>query len=209
MVTYTGNYANPFDVNLDGNIALGQMGIFSLDTDMTVPLPTVKMILEEGWNLVSLPVDAILNSSTLISTFSNARYLWKYSNNNWHFYSADAGLRTLAQSYGYTLFSQITPGEGFWIFNTHNEELNFNGNSYNLIQKPLFQNLLPQAWHLLGTGQSVSAETLVPEILWTYSQTSGWKIHTSNSELIATIEEKAIPRTNTITQGQGFWIYKK
>lgn len=210
MVTSSGNYANPFDVNTDGTITLGQMGLFGISSGISVPLPTVKIILEQGWNLIALPVDTSLNTSVAINnSFPKARYLWKYANNQWYFYSNDAQLLTLAQNQGYALFSQITSGEGFWLFNTQNEELSFSGNGYNIMQKESFQNLIPQEWYLLGSGQTLSTAALIPEFLWTYTQTGGWRIQSNNAELTLTIEENALPRIDTVGQGQGFWIYKQ
>lgn len=209
MVPSGGNYANPFDVRNDGTLVFGQMGLFSINTGVTLPLPTVPLSLVSGWNLVSLPVDTALNTSNAIVTaFPNARYIWKYANENWYFYSANAGLVTLAQGMGYETISQINAGEGFWIYNSQNEERSFSGNGYNLTQKPFYGILDSEKWHLLGTGQTISIGAMEPQIAWVYSD-GQWQVYLGSSELIHSLGENTLPLVDTVAQGKGFWIYKK
>jgi len=209
MVTSSGNYANPFDINTDGNLALGQMGIFSINSNILVPPPSVEMILNQGWNLVSLPIDTSVTS--LGDSFPNARFIWKYSTGTWKFFSSDGALRSLAQSQGHTLFSEIQSGEGFWVYNTQNELLHFNGNSYDITQKAIFTTT-NSPWSLLGIGgnpkhpEAILNAKLNAKLIWNF--TDEWKIYTNDPVIYHQLEGSSIPFIEILPRGKGFWLHQ-
>lgn len=210
MVTSSGSYANPFDIANDGKILLGQMGAFKINATLN-PLPVViSLHLQEGWNLITLPVDITISSSALLQHFPHGSQIWKYENSSWQYYSNNAQNRNLAVSKGHDLVASLSAGDGFWIYNTLSEDRIFEGNSYAITQKAKFQNIaLP--WTLLGAGQNTSLYDITNSneaigLIWSYND--GWQAFSTDHTIFQLLESYQIPIIDTISRGRGFWIYK-
>lgn len=210
MVTSSGSYANPFAIGDDGKILLGQMGIFKMNAALTLLPHSTFLYLQEGWNLISLPVDIILTNSQLLGYFPHASQVWKYDNASWQYYSNNPQNRSLAQSTGYQLLTSINAGDGFWIYNTTTEDRSFEGASYAITQKVKFQNIsLP--WTLLGAGQNTSLYDIINsneaiELIWSYNDR--WQAFSTNHSIYQLLESYQVPIIDTISSGRGFWVYK-
>lgn len=210
MVTSSGSYANPFVIGDDGKVLLGQMGVFKMNAALTLLPNSTFLHLQEGWNLISLPVDITLTNSQFLGYFPHASQVWKYDSSSWQYYSNNAQNRSLAQSRGYGLIASINAGDGFWIYNTTTEERSFDGASYAITQKAKFQNI-STPWTLLGAGQNTNLHDIITangaiELIWSYND--GWQAFSTDNELYQLLEFYHIPLIDTIPRGRGFWIHK-
>jgi len=76
------------------------------------------LALVSGWNLIGLKSDEAESIADFVSgNETKIASVWKWDNGKWAFYlpgQADAG-DAYAESKGFTVLSDIEPGEGFWV----------------------------------------------------------------------------------------------
>jgi hypothetical protein len=89
----------------------------TLNIDGTQPSNTSSS-LTSGWNLAGLKSEQAKNITDFVSgNETKIASVWKWKNGKWAVYlpgQADGGA-AYAQSKGFTLLSDIEPGEGFWV----------------------------------------------------------------------------------------------
>jgi hypothetical protein len=98
-----------FWVNASTDQSLSVSGIQPSDTSSS---------LTEGWNLIGLKSNEATSISDLVSgNEGNVASVWKWQDGGWAVYlpAEDDGGAAYAQSKGFSLLSDIEPGEGFWV----------------------------------------------------------------------------------------------
>jgi hypothetical protein len=84
---------------------------------------TGSLTLTSGWNLVGLKSDQARTIADFISgNETKIASVWKWQNGGWAVYlsAEDDGGDAYAESKGFTMLSDIEPGEGFWVNCTEN-----------------------------------------------------------------------------------------
>jgi hypothetical protein len=205
MVSSGGTYANPFDVDLNGNIIFGQMGLFNVDLQLVNTLTDSSVSIVQGWNLISLPLDTTISFSDIPTKFPHAQTVWKY-NGGWKAYGKGNIQDTLSGE-GITKFDSITKEQGFWVNSSAIDTLEVLGNSYDITASVSLTSA-SKGWHLLGTGTDTSAALIASSnsnisTIWVYS--NGWKAYGVGdlADLLSTIGMQTF---DNIKQGQGFWV---
>ena len=123
-------------------------------TDVVTTLPPVvpetpdsnivNLNINNGWNLLSIPVDTQSYDS---SNFGEYKSIWNYIEGSWNLNP-----------------SVLNSGIGFWINANESNIVEFQGDSY----KPELSSL-SSGWHLLGTGESLSESNFQSDdIVWIY-----------------------------------------
>ncbi|MCF8076864.1 MAG: hypothetical protein K9K87_11965, partial [Desulfotignum sp.] len=83
-----------------------------------MPPADTSCLLKKGWNLTGLKVNEVKSVSELIANNPDQIIsLWKWVDGKWAVYlpgQADGGA-AYANSKGFSLLSDIAPGEGFWV----------------------------------------------------------------------------------------------
>jgi len=97
----------------------------SLSVSGTQPYNTSSS-LTEGWNLIGLKSDEAKSIADFVSgNDTQIASVWKWDNGAWAVYlpGQDDGGAAYAESKGFSLLSDIEPGEGFWVNCTETLEL--------------------------------------------------------------------------------------
>ncbi|RLB88572.1 MAG: hypothetical protein DRH26_13325 [Deltaproteobacteria bacterium] len=79
---------------------------------------TGSLTLSAGWNLVGLKTSETKAVTDFISgNEAKIASVWKWENSSWAVYlpGQDDGGIEYAESKGFTVLSNINPGEGFWV----------------------------------------------------------------------------------------------
>lgn len=161
-----------------------------------------NIALQQGWNLVALPVDITLTDTDL-ATYIND-YTDVYSFDNVLCGDFDPELITWNaldnKSIG-TIFSgstcwkhnpeEIEAGEGFWIYVNTAQDVEFDGDTYGIDEK---LSNLNNGWHLLGTSSNMMTASFANFTDATWTLDSDTLIWSEDSLLV--------------TGGKGFWFFK-
>jgi hypothetical protein len=112
-----------------------------------------------GWNLLGNPVNHSIAVTDTFGDASKVTSVWKWDSSaaNWQFYAPGmsvAELQGYAASQGYSVLSEIAPGEGYWVNAKLPADLGtLNGGAINLRQSSL-----SSGWNLVATASSISAK---------------------------------------------------
>ncbi len=112
--------------------------IIDIEVGEEYALPAIKLKtlnLVQGWNLISLPVDIVVND---IKTLGSYEKLAKFNDGSW---SMDSEITDIKKS------------EGFWIKMSSEKEIDFSGYEY----APTATNITAK-WNLLGSGKEIEVE---------------------------------------------------
>jgi alpha-tubulin suppressor-like RCC1 family protein len=116
-----------------------------------------------GWNLLGNPVNHSIAVTDTFGDASKVTSVWKWDSSaaNWQFYAPGmsvAELQGYAASQGYSVLSEIAPGEGYWVNAKLPADLGtLNGGAINLRQSSPLQRLEPG-----GHGQPDFCKGLQP-----------------------------------------------
>ena len=116
-----------------------------------------------GWNLLGNPVNQSITVTDTFGDASKVTSVWKWDSSaaNWQFYAPGmsvAELQGYAASQGYSVLSEIAPGEGYWVNAKLPADLGtLNGGAINLRQSSPLQRLEPG-----GHGQPDFCKGLQP-----------------------------------------------
>ena len=207
MVSSGGTYSNPMSILSDGNIILGQMGVFKIVTNNQAPLGTFNLNIKKGWNLISLPINSVVTKSELSSIFPNAQTIWKY-NTSWEGY-ANGSFQEEMDKLKLDSITSIETGNGFWLNNNIDESIEFIGNSYEISENKLFKDT-DSGWKLLGAGNSTNVDSLFEannsiNIIWTYKD-EDWSVSSPDEYIENLIQMSNYKELFSINRGDGFWI---
>jgi len=102
------------------------MNDYTMNIGGTVPADK-SINIKQGWNLVGLKIDEAISIEELIEGNSDKiMSVWKWVDNTWAVYLPVYGQDTTeqyAESKGFEVLTEISPGEGFWINATSALEL--------------------------------------------------------------------------------------
>jgi hypothetical protein len=80
------------------------------------PVDGIMPDLEQGWNLMGMNKSMSQNISDLVQGKEDIiASVWKWDSGNWAVYLPGQDTEAYAQSKGFTLLTNINPGEGFWV----------------------------------------------------------------------------------------------
>ena len=170
------------------------------------------IILNKGWNLVSLPVSVTISQDDIGYKFKDAKTIWSYKKGEWYAFSSNSNIIEKIKKANINVLSAIPKATGFWINNSSMEEINFNGNSYDVLSK-LVSIADSKGWKLLGSGKDTNVSEVIKtdsniDTIWKYVN-GKWYLF-SNDENIKSIASYAGVKTfDIIKSGEGFWVYKK
>ena len=221
-----GNYSvNYIILDDDGNIYNSDSTIFiqnqnyatantndsvSLDdnTNNTSQTSDIKLSFTSGWNLVSLPTDTSILYDEIPSKLPNASSIWKYSK-KWKAYGKGS-TQTFLNNAGISKLESVSKGDGFWVYSTANETVEFSGTSYDITTLSTLKNA-ESGWHLIGSGTDIIPTDIIDsnsniDTIWTYSNNS-WSAYSPDSSTQNLLTEAGVDPLNSIDQGTGFWIY--
>jgi hypothetical protein len=120
---------------------------------------SVAMSVAPGWNLLGNPVNQSIAVVDKFGDASKVTSVWKWdtSASNWQFYApgmtAEA-LQSVAASQGYSVLSEISPGDGYWVNAKVQADLGtIEGTSINLRQSSL-----AGGWNLVATANAMTPQ---------------------------------------------------
>lgn len=209
MVNSSGNYANPFDINNEGEIFLGQLGYYDINTNVSTVLSNPVVSLKKGWNLISFPVVLTLSHDELLQKFPNAEHFWGYNNSSsstWSYASNKSANESLFDTHIVSLSQE----NGFWVYNTKDEDISFDGTKYDISTNTNFS-LLTDKWKLWGNPTITDASEICLlnenlKVIWAYN--GAWSAHGCTSEYSGYIDDiDSLPALETLKDAQGFWSY--
>jgi alpha-tubulin suppressor-like RCC1 family protein len=81
---------------------------------------SIGLNLTPGWNLLGNPINQSIAVATKFGDASKVNSVWKWDTTkaNWQFYAPElsaTALQSLAASKGYSVLSEINPGDGYWV----------------------------------------------------------------------------------------------
>ena len=168
------------------------------------------IILNKGWNLVSLPVDMTLSQDDISSKFKDAKTIWSYKKGEWYAFSSNINTMEKIKKANINVLSIIPKATGFWVNNGSMEEINFNGNSYDIELASITDF---RGWKLLGSGKDINvSEVIEPnsniETIWKYVN-GKWYLFSNDENIKSIASYEGFKTFDTIKSGEGFWVYKK
>lgn len=112
-----------------------------------------------GWNLLGNPVNQSIAVADKFSDSTKVQSVWKWdaSRANWQFYAPymeASVLQGYATSQGYTVLSEIAPGDGYWV----SAKLPANLGTLSGAAVNLRRSSLASGWNLVATASRVSPQ---------------------------------------------------
>jgi hypothetical protein len=120
---------------------------------------TISLMLEPGWSLLGNTVDQAIWVVDKFGDAARVISVWKWDGvtSNWQFYApamTATALQSFAVGQGYSVLSEIKPGEGYWVHAQSAADLStWSGTAINLRQSSLMS-----GWNLVATASAVSAQ---------------------------------------------------
>jgi hypothetical protein len=120
---------------------------------------SIGLNLTPGWNLLGNPINQSIAVATKFGDASKVNSVWKWDTTkaNWQFYAPElsaTALQSLAASKGYSVLSEINPGDGYWVnANTTADLGSLCGPSINLRQSSL-----ASGWNLVATASAITPQ---------------------------------------------------
>jgi hypothetical protein len=174
-----------------------KLEIYPIQTNQLIGDAYLKFT--KGWSLKALPVDKEINAST----FSDAKFLWKY-NKGWKVWSPNKQLLQKLQKSGIEIFDTIKSGEGFWAYYENEKVKAFNGKEYG------FEKIdIHPGWNLVGIGRDLKIDTISTsnmKYIWKYND-GEWYIWTKDSSEL--LDRFNFPTFQNLKRGEGFWVFGK
>ena len=200
--TYELEYPPQIKLNGDYNIFYtvedneGNMETLSSNISAIGGVSDKKLLIEKGWNLISLPESSPTD-------YSGANVIWGYDNSDsftgWKAYSSYDTIKTALESSNIERLNSIYLNKGYWYFseNDHNLTLDITYNINNISINKI-------GWTLLGTDQNISVNNISCDnnnldSVWKYKN-GGWKLYIPNGETYG------FETFDSITENEGFWI---
>lgn len=177
----------------DGTEVAAGLAPLNPDDDGDAAATTFTVSLEEGWNLISLPVQpATTDIGTLLASIEG-RYdiLWGFENDNWKSFDP-AGPQ-------FSTLTALVPGRGYWIEMNQAATLSVTG-------APATANIsLAAGWNLVGFNflggmyapAALAALSAQVTALWTYSQ-GVWQVFDPQNPGFSDLQ--------WLESGYGYWI---
>jgi hypothetical protein len=158
------------------------------------------MLLFSGWNLISIPVDDMVNTG---EKFANANTIWGWTGASWEVWSPKDTIVKLLNQYKITILSNMESGKGYWINAESSVSENFQGVTYGKDKLSMVS-----GWNLLGIGVKLSSsEFSAAKTLWRWTGAS-WEVWSPESTIINLLNQYKITIANEIKGGEGFWVNK-
>ena len=184
-----------------------EMPLYAKGTAASASAALQSVEIRAGWNLLSLPGDATLDTMSLAETFGSHAgsidYLAKYSPlSGWSYYTVDAYADSQINR-----FTELRTGEGFWLKAGASFSLGYAVAETNATVMPY----LRSGWNLVGLTTAMPIQEFLDAYagysvvsVWIY-QDGTWKIFVPNDELDRLIGSQ-IPRIQSISPFDGVWI---
>jgi hypothetical protein len=153
--------ANAQDMVSNGNIrAVATIpGVSTTATCVVGGNISIDINIVPGWNLLGNPVNQSIAMTDRFANPARVQSVWKWDTGraNWQFFAPHmeaSVLQSYAASRGYTVLSEIAPGEGYWVNARAPANLGtLSGSAINLRQSSL-----TSGWNLVATASSVTPE---------------------------------------------------
>ncbi|MBN2782761.1 MAG: VCBS repeat-containing protein [Campylobacterales bacterium] len=203
------SYANPFMLSNNGELILGQVGVFGISSGIVPIIEDKSIYLQQGWNLISIPVDTTLDVDAIDVKFSNASNIWRYKDGEWQYHSRlSENMIYVTHNTDYATFDTLTKGEGFWVYNDVAQSVEFDGQEYNTTATGYFTTAY-SGWHLLGAGTPILSSDIASlklTLISVWSYKNGWSVYSPKESLQDAIEALELNHLDAIDNGVGFWI---
>ena len=120
---------------------------------------SVNLRLVPGWNLLGNPINQNITVAAKFGDASKVNSVWKWdaTKANWQFYAPElnaTALQSYAASNGYSVLSEINPGDGYWVNAKTTADLGaLCGSSINLRRSSL-----ASGWNLVSTASAITPQ---------------------------------------------------
>ena len=120
---------------------------------------SVALSVAAGWNLLGNPVNQSIAVAAKFGDAAKVSSVWKWDSTaaKWQFYTpglSAAELQSYAATQGYTVLSEISPGDGFWVNAKAQADLGtLSGAAINLRQSSL-----SAGWNLVSTASAITPQ---------------------------------------------------
>jgi methionine-rich copper-binding protein CopC len=164
-------------------------------TPTPTPVVTFDLSLDQGWNIISLPI--MPDDNDIADLFSaeqlaNIDVIWSYDDGEWIYW-------TTAQGYT-SQFSALSTGKGYAVYCNAPMTVRITGTA---ATGPIPMSQLSQGWNLIGypstTSIAVSSIYRAADVVWKMED---------NEWLFWTTEPGYTNQFDTLSPGLGYWIYK-
>jgi len=164
---------------------------------VSINLSALELKLKQGWSLISFPYEKNMFLQTLNKDIIS---VWTYKN-GWQAYSSHPKIAQLLLNNNIPVLKKITPSQGVWVYCDTNTTLN-------LTVTPALKNdiNLSAGWNLVGTIEDKTSINQIDPlaIFWKYRD-GEWIL----SKNITVDGAQNFKKFDTISSGEGFWIYTK
>jgi hypothetical protein len=159
----------------------------------SVQATTTTINLQEGWNLISVPLQPAENSIGSVLSNINGRYLAVYA------FSGDQYQAFIPGESGNTL-SSIDAGRGYWLYATQGASLTIEGST------PSRTVELREGWNLVGfnSTSSQTSSSALSSISGRYLAVYGYNTSSNSYQTYIPGEASDLER---FEPGHGYWIY--
>lgn len=190
-----------------GNVGVGISGLFSISTEEEpVPVTSYNITLNEGWNLISLPLIPTSNNITDVlagvSGIGNVTQVWAYDPT---LLPGDAWVSCFTHlPWSANELKEMNDGVGYWIVvsgGTATLTVNGQGMPGPGEMPPMYD--VYEGWNLIGMKSIItrSHEVYLVNIEGDYTVIWGYDTVSGNYELVYPIG------SGLFNPGEGFWIY--
>jgi hypothetical protein len=151
-----------------------------------------QLILNKGWNLVSLDNN--------LSDLKDIKIIWQYNNQKWSAYSPiEITQKVINETKSVDTIASLNIKQGTWIYSNKIQSLattsNIKSNS----------SIYPKGWSLNGTNQNISVSNL--ECLENGTISTVWKYKNLEWLLSTKINNDLnLESFNNIEKNEGFWV---
>jgi hypothetical protein len=180
------------DLDSDGKTNLEEFNDGTKANDINSRIFTIN--LNFGWNLVSLPLNALVNISTLNNP--NIEIIKSLQNTQWKNWIKDSNSNTL---------SSLEDGYGYWIKVSQNSSISILGDRI-----PDIKTVQDNIWNMLGSQNINNIDIFFTnnpniKILWKYKG-GKYQAISNDTDISQDLSDKNIEVINGIKEDEGFFV---
>jgi hypothetical protein len=178
----------------------------TISVNDTQNIPTIyTQQINQGWSLVSIPVDTNLSQDEIKSKFANSKVIWTYKDNNWSALGVESSTQTLLQNSNIPTITTLHANDGFWVYTTNSAyDINYTDTTTDLTIEPS-----AYTWRLFGTTKDINSSGILQndfiKSIWVYKNDQ-WLAKSNDTLTQSLYDENNISKIETIKKGEGFWI---
>ena len=163
--------------------------------------------LQEGWNLISLPISQKIEIENFIADFSTKPILiWSFDDNGWYFYTESELLNQALKALSLSTIDEIDSNKGYWVYEKQDANLTYQKGKVEEID----YTSLSKGWNLLGSHDIKEPRKLLQDnglkIMWKFDGKDWYGV--SSKDSVNTKIEQKYKLLEYIKETEGFWLLK-